>query len=274
MMNYLNHTYWFFGLTFLCFSPITSGAATNLNFLGIATDQENGEIIYREVHCMSPTDSWREDNQPWQSKVIYITPQNKILAIKKLNFESSPDSLLSSTLSPKTVNPKWVPAYEFEHLDIGFRETISYTEGKLALRRKATSDASWESRYYLLDDQNHSDSKDYIADAGFNNYIQNQLPRLLSGESLTVTYFSAPRLDTITFKIKLTNVKDDLAYIQVYPQNPFIRWLVDPINLIYEKASRKLLSFSGLTNVPANPDKNFNADIEYHYGGSLDEFCG
>ena len=257
----------------LLFLVLSSGFVNTqpaTNFKGIATDLDSGEPIYKEIHCLNPQAEWLKANKPWQSKVVYLTPNNKILAIKRISFDDegydrSEDSILK---------PRWVPNYEFKHQSIGFSEAVNYRGNRLELRRKETTDESWESKQYSLKNLAKDSSDDFIADAGFNNYIQEQLQLILSGKELLVTYFSAPRLHTIALKIKLIDIDATQAYIRVSPQNMFIRWLVAPINLVYNLETGRLQSFSGLTNVPANKDQNFNALIKYHYGDPLDEFCG
>ena len=74
----------------------------------------------------------------------------------------------------------------------------------------------------------------------------------------------------VTFSIERTRIYKNRVYFRLAPANFLISMLVDPIELEYDRASGKILSYVGLTNLELVEDgepkgENYVARIEYVY---------
>ena len=229
----------------------TVPAFSAVNFIGVATQIGSDNMLYKEVHCQA------------RGKVLYLSPDNHVIANKTLSPEGEYEA---STL--KAINPDWVPQYKFVHQELAMGESLTYGKDQLILQRKEPGADEWETKALSLTGDKH-----YIADAGFDRYIRHHLSALINGNSLDITYVSAPRLSTINFTIKPIRQNEQQITLAFYPSNLVIRLLVDPIELVYGKDKARLLSFRGLTNLPKNARENHVAHIQYRYEEDLNEFC-
>ncbi|MCG8672478.1 MAG: hypothetical protein MI867_23950 [Pseudomonadales bacterium] len=235
-----------------------------ISFMGKAFNPDTEAFLYREIHCEPKSD------QPAQ--VVYLTEEDVVLAKKKFAISSKKDI-------PNLANMehlKWLPQYQFTHLEFGISEAVSFLNGNILLERKTQKQDSPESK--TLNPSSLSVDKPLIADAGFDTFIKSHFDELMNGISKKVVYLSAPRLSEIDFVISYEKTKDSLAIFSVYPDNFVIRWLVDPIRVSYDIKTKRLMRFEGLTNVPMTPKKNFIADINYQYSdflneGPFNDFC-
>lgn len=244
----------------LSYIPLSLAQSNSSHFMGVAKDPSSKQVLYKEIHCLSTKPETRLN----QGKVLYLNPANEIIATKYLN--NTENNLLTG--KNQSINPAWVPQYEFVHHDLGFAEALRFSKDKILLRRKESETADWEEKLLLPD-------TDYaiIADAGFDRFVRENLASVIAGEDLDVTYLSAPRLTAINFSIKTISQTEEVIELSLAPRNLVIRLLVDPIKLVYHKESQRLLSFEGLTNVPKKGGENYVALIEYRYGENLNEFC-
>ncbi|MDX1692379.1 MAG: hypothetical protein R3208_01365 [Ketobacteraceae bacterium] len=250
---------------------LLTGNIAVANYQGIARAPDSGKILYREVHC-TETPPHTAENLPAET-VFYLDENNNRIATKRINgdFRFVPGRPVKPDTNslPEGISPGWVPQYEFIHHTLGLAEGIAYQGDRILLKRREGKQVEPEVKQLSF----ASGDSPLIADAGFDVFIRDNMSRLIGGESLKVTYLSAPRLSTLDFTLEPEKTGDDTLRILMYPRNFVIRLLVDPITVVYDIPSGRLQSFQGLTNVPRNQDDNFVAFIQYQYGEDLDAFC-
>lgn len=105
-----------------------------------------------------------------------------------------------------------------------------------------------------------------VHDAGFNPLITQHWQELLQGKKIPMQFLAPSRASYLDFMIipadqhSETQVKVTLKATQA-----LYAWAIQPIELIYNRDTQQLKTFSGLTNVKNKDGKNFRAQIDYSY---------
>ncbi|ARN73423.1 hypothetical protein [Oceanicoccus sagamiensis] len=212
--------------------------AEKLTVIGDAYALGGETLLYREYHYYS------EDGM--DHRVVYIAPDNSKIAEKSLNYrpgKSTPEVNHQAWLYPEKIQIAW----DSDQL------ALAYTDND-AEQKTATLDANWP----------------LVIDAGFDNYVRENWPSLLTGASLEF-YFPAPtRMSLVNLMIKqklcAAERQNDVCF-SVNSSNWFIRLLLDPIELSYDKDTQQLSRFRGLGNMMDKEGNGLKVDIRYRYQG-------
>ena len=221
---------------FLLASPAIQ--ADNLTVIGDAYALGTEELLYQEFHYYS------EDGL--DHRVVYVTPEKTKMAEKALDYRSGKST-------PAVNHQAWVYPEKIQ---------ISWADDQLLL---AYTDNQSEESVATLDA-----NRPLVIDAGFDNYVRENWPSLLTGASLEF-YFPAPtRMSLVNLMIKqklcATDRQDDVCF-SVNSSNWFIRLLLDPIELSYNKDTQQLSRFRGLGNMLDKEGAGLKVDIRYRYQG-------
>lgn len=213
-----------------------------LKFHGYAYDLASNRFLYTEVHDQ------RVSGERWLGGTIdYYAPDGAVIGHKTLDFSQDP----------------YVPVYRMElRTARGF-----YMEGitavlpdRIAMIRqgygaKAISAASVAHRNPIC------------ADSGFHTFIRDHFTELMQGQTINFRFAVAGNLDS--FRFRASRMEDTTfegrpaVRIRVEPDS-LLRWLVDPLELTYEPALRKLVEYRGISNLhdPAT-GKAYNVRVIY-----------
>ncbi|MEX1057423.1 MAG: hypothetical protein WED11_06810, partial [Natronospirillum sp.] len=101
-------------------------------------------------------------------------------------------------------------------------------------------------------------------DAAFDQFLIDHLAQLMTDGRLGIEFLTFGAGRTYTFQAEVTHQDNDLMVVEVRPKNALFRWFVDPIELTYNIADRRLTHFSGVTNFSRNGDL-VEARIAYEY---------
>lgn len=214
--------------------------ANSIEFIGIATDIETGEVLYQENHKVNVDAS----RQPQQAIVEYIDPRGELLGRKTLNYKNAT-----------------APTYEVEFFHVSRAETVDINKDELLIN-------------ILKDEKNtreivNTPDSPFVIDGGFHYFIQQNFTSLLNGNSFNFEFLSAPRGTFIPLTIKPTDSSESTITLELRLKNFFLAQLVKPIELTYHKDTTQLLSYKGLTNVPNQNGKAITALITYQYPVNL-----
>jgi len=106
-----------------------------------------------------------------------------------------------------------------------------------------------------------------VADAGFDVLIGERFNDLLDQQTLLIDFLVPSRLTTIEFRLRQVKLKQsdpsNTVRFQLAPNSAFFRLLVDPLEVNYDRETRRLVSFEGLTNLRDLNGKNYAARIEF-----------
>lgn len=208
------------------------------SIIGEAFDSESGELKYRELHFLSPDLKSR--------RVAYHGPGGELLAEKNLNFGGS----------------IWQPNMDQENRTCGETISVVFSDDleTLDIEYQASSNAK-------LKRKTIKSVADLVVDAGFDSYLQENWQRLIEGDTIRFYYLAPSQLGIFLFqaeKFDCTKGAGQQCFV-VKPKKWWMRVLLDPIIVSYEKESRNLLSFKGLGNIADENCDYMKVDIRYQY---------
>ena len=221
-------------------STFAAAATDTQRFYGYAYDLKTGKYLYTEVY--------REevDKGRWVSgETRYFASDGSAIGHKTLNFASNP----------------YVPVYTLELPGVGYSEGISSVAGGVISMFK-------ESRENGRQDGTVKLSGPMAADSGFHSFLYDHLPELVTGQTLNFRLAVAGQLDSFAFRVKKTGdteFEDKPAVQLLIEPDSLLRFMVDPLQVIYDPSTRRLLEYRGISNVinPAS-GKAYNARIDYY----------
>jgi hypothetical protein len=217
-----------------------SRAASAETLSGVAKSV-NGKMLYREVHDIEPGPA----GSARSVRTTYFDPSGKKIALLASDFSRDPH----------------LPDTKLE--DFRFQRVY---EGRLI------SDNSTGPRTYQIIQSDSGKQVKVsnlkvegvtIAVQGFDNFIVGQL--LAKDVALAkVLFLVLPRHDFFHFEIIKTELSspNEIQY-RVRASNPLIRIFVKEIKVSYSRATRQLLRYQGLSNLPSENDESQVVDIEY-----------
>jgi hypothetical protein len=206
---------------------------------GEARDIKTGQLLYIELHHRDGMDH----------SVDYFLPDGKLIVTNKQNFQYS-----------------------------AFVPTVEQTD----LRDNEHSGLQRKNNDWVLfnNDQREIIEHDdpLVASAGFDSFIRQNWAALSAGKYMDFD-FAVPqsmavaplRLTPIDCKkADISRVADDALCLEVTPSSVFFSLFFDPIEVAYDRSSRRLLVYRGLTNLDDANGETYEAEIFYEYA-ALDE---
>ena len=212
---------------------------------GYAFALDTGELVYREVH-----EPRVADGRLVADAVTYESPGGEVFARKRVSFEAAP----------------LAPAFRLEDTRTGYVEGLEHLDdGRIALLHSKRGEGRM--RRTVLDPP-----ADVVADAGFDLLIYRNLERLKAGATLRFPFAAPSQQGTVAFRLRRVAEREVLGepavIIRLEPDNPFIRWLADPIDVAYHADTGALLRYEGLSNIPdPASDENYRVRIDFPPAG-------
>ena len=218
-------------------------AVEHANVVGEARDSKTGELIYREYYYYSA------DGGHW--RVEYRSAENDELVVyKEVDFNAGPQGSKSQP--------------NFNQQDIRFGETLSSQrqDGELLLSYKETSEDQ-------ADQRNVKIKQPLVVDAGFDYFVRENWQSLQAGQAVSFYYAFPSRQQLVKLAIRAESGSacqrdPQHSCFQIKPASWVLTLFVAPIDLIYDQQKR-LLQFSGLSNIKGSDGQPQNVVIRYHY---------
>ena len=210
--------------------------ADKLVIIGDAYALNTGQLLYQEFHYYS------EDGL--DHHVVYISPEKTKIAEKFLNYRSG-------KASPEVNHQAWVYAEKFQITKAGKQWFLAYTDNE-----------NRQSKTTLVA------TRPLVIDAGFDHYIRQHWSSLLTGSSVKFDFPAPSRLSLVGLLIKRKRCTGDQLQaicFAINSSNWFIRLLLDPIELSYDKNTRQLIRFKGLGNMLDKYGNSLKVNIRYRY---------
>jgi len=219
----------------------TVAAAEVVRWAGYAYDLSSGEPIYSERH-----EEVIEDGRSVSGRVSYLAADGALIAEKTLDFRTP--------LSPE---------FNLEDTRIGYREGLKREGGALVTYKQEPGSDELESSPVSLEGE-------AVADAGFDNYIRQNLGALAAGKRLVFDFVVPSQLKAIRFRVeKLGETERDglrLLQLALKPDGFLLRNLVPAIELDYNLADGHLYEYRGISNVRKLNGKGYQARIVFPPG--------
>ncbi len=226
-----------FAMSMGLLSAVSARAET---VLGFARDARTQRFLYTEVHEFNRS----ADGEVQSATCRYYDAQGKEMARKSLDYRSN----------------RFIPVYTLEMPAQRYTEGISSNADPVVVFKKNTGQ---EAQASLPRDDGLE-----AADAGFNHLLMAQMPKLRKGETVNFKLIVAGRTDRFRFRVrKLADVKVEQEpgiKLLVEPDS-LLRMLVAPIEIVYDAAGKRLLNYSGVSNIidPSSGEVFRHVNISY-----------
>lgn len=117
-----------------------------------------------------------------------------------------------------------------------------------------------------------SQEDNLVVDAGFDNYVRSVWDSLDAGDSAKFPFlpvgFDKP-LKMMALRSDPGDCKSVELCLKINLDSWILGMLVDPIELYYSRADRRLQQFSGVSNIKGENGETLSVDIHYQYGDQL-----
>ncbi|GAB3484080.1 hypothetical protein [Marinomonas epiphytica] len=202
---------------------------------GLAYDIDTGELLYKESYYELGLNRF---------DVLYRDDEGKLFARKQLDFSRS-----ATTPKMTQINELANEKIEVEVVDNQVR--INYTsKGKPKEAMLPLTPGT-------------------VIDAGFDAMLKKHWQNLLLGGTLEVDFLVPSRLNSYGFKLKqkdcLEAINNSSACFSLTANSWLIRLAVDPIVLTYDLVFKRLIRFTGRSNISNEQGEYLNVDIYYQY---------
>jgi hypothetical protein len=210
-----------------------------LRFYGYAYDLKTGKYLYTEVH-----EQHARGDQWLGGTMTYFDPDGKQIGRKTLDFSKDTH----------------IPLYRLVLSGSGYEEGISAIGNKVEMFKRHAKGEE-EERASL------GKTAEMAADSGFHTYIREHFAEIMAGKTVSFSLIVAGNLDSYKFRIKRagdTQFEGQPAVnLRVEPDS-LLRFLVDPLELIYEPKQRKLVEYRGISNIHDASGKPYTARVDYY----------
>ena len=210
----------------LVFSAPSAAPDGTYVFYGYAYDLEDNKFLYTEVHRQALS------GERWLGGTIdYYAPDGSRIGHKTLDFSKDP----------------YVPLYQ---LDLatggGYMEGVkAITEDGIELQKQGYGSkkvrTKWVKRRGAV-----------AADSGFHMFLFDRFADLLAGKTVEFTFAVSGELDTFKFRARrigdATFEGKPAVRLRIEPAT-WLRFLVDPLEVLYEPTQRKLVEYRGISNL-------------------------
>lgn len=201
--------------------------------VGLAADLDSGRALYREQHLLRAA----PDGELLDRLVVYRCVDGTPFARKRVDYRGASAA----------------PAFQFEDVRNGYREGV-LRAGREASVFVDRPDA--EPRRAPLPGGN------LVADAGFDQWVRREWPRLTAGERVPMAFLVPSRLTSYEFRVyEVEGSGLDVGDARRFRLRlgGLLGWFAPHIDVVYAEQDRRLVRFEGLSNLRddagANPLK-------------------
>lgn len=213
----------------------------SFSFIGVAKDVKSNAILYKESHEVL----LNTDNDYARTSVYYADEEGNVFAKKSLDFTHD---LLA-------------PSVYFKDTRVGTSVEVESNATGLKVKYESTNDqakAMIEAVPMM------------VVDAGFDQMMLKHWDALVSEEPLEFEFLAPTRAELIGFTLTPLSQDETVIRFRLAPSNFVLRLLVDPIKLTYNKTTKRILTYEGLTNIEEVKEGEPTGDyyiarIDYQY---------
>lgn len=218
-------------LTFFLFAHLSFSETRE----GVATDLKKGNFLYKEIHQIE------KDTEGFNKKITssYLDKNNSVFAKMVSDFSKN----------------KMIPETNFEDFRFQIKQVQQLT----------TNDQELELIHFKnqkkLNSKTIKISKDAVAGQGFDNYIKENFTNLKESK---IKFIVLDQLDFFHFFASPLPAKSEsIADFQLKISSFLASLIVSPITVTYEKESKNLIKYQGLSNIFSDNEKSQEVLITY-----------
>lgn len=228
----------------LCMTLLTPAQAARVQ--GKVRDASNQRLLYTEVH----EQTLAADGSVQTELTTYLDPQGREIGRKVLDFRAN----------------RTVPRYRMDLPQQRYAEGLTEAGSDISLFK---TDQGQEQRKRLP-----LAKGPVAADSGFNQLLLDHMTEIKAGETVAFVLIVPGKADQYQFRARkrpeVTNLGEATQLHVMVEPDSLLRWVVSPIELIYNTEGTRLLQYTGLSNVldPATGQVYPRVQIQYGYAPS------
>jgi hypothetical protein len=209
------------------------GAAERYDGDAYALDGET--LLFHESHFLAESNGLRE------RIVLYRCPDGRAFARKHVRESADPQT----------------PDFDLQDARLGYREGVRTSgAGREAYVRRG-AEAPEQSAPLSI-------PADGVIDTGFDAYVQRHWSELSGGGTRHFAFLVPSRRSFYTFKLSsIADAADSRTLSLRLSLGSWWGFLLPHIDVTYDRATRRLLSYEGLTNIRDGALKNLNAHVVF-----------
>lgn len=208
--------------------------------IGKAYPFESETLLYSETHCLDETGTRRD--------IYYRDYQGTLLAYKTLDY-------LSGKATPSFVQHNYYSAEKIEVSLNNNRLTMTTTLNAMAGKAKTLSIKA-KAKVPL------------VIDAGFDAFVVRHWDALVAGQRKRFLFPVTDQRRLVQLRLTAANcsyASDNEQCFSLEVDNFFLRILVQPIELGYQRERKRLSRYRGLSNIGNGEGAGQEVDIRYNY---------
>ncbi len=99
-------------------------------------------------------------------------------------------------------------------------------------------------------------------------FVQRHWQELLAGDEQSMEFLATTRqrfVGLVVQRYECATTKEDRVCFRIEAANQLLRWLLDPIDLVYRRDNRQLQQFTGVSNLVMASGETPTVTIHYDY---------
>ena len=221
-------------------SPTGRDAASIRMYRGDAVDLKQRAPLYVEEHEERYTDGRRN-----MLITTYRDTEGRVIAKRSVDFSRS-------TL---------VPDFRTEDVRSGYMEGAERVAEGVRLYWRKTAEDPVEEKIVNI-------PSPAVVDAGFNNFVQERWDSIMDGQTLEMNFGLPFALDYYQFRLykdeETVQNGRNAVVVRCEIDSFILRLFVQPIILVYDIETRRLVSYKGISNINDETGKSLLVNIEYN----------
>jgi hypothetical protein len=215
----------------MCFILTSSGFRESIQYHGTATDLRSGQFYYTEEH-----EEWHQASQPSETRITYKDDARTVIVTKKIDY------------------------FLQEDLRDGSMEEARTEGGVTELTYRRNRNKAVETRKIRI-------PPPVVIDGGFTNFVKLHWQDLERGEKISFSFAVPSQLDYFSFRMSKAqettfNGKHAVIY-KMELDHPILRAILPAVLLTYNKSSRRLMRYEGISNINDKTGKSYHVRIVY-----------
>lgn len=155
-----------------------------------------------------------------------------------------------------------IPDYQYKDLRTGVSHGIKLEGEKVVLWNQSKDGKTSESTFYK---NKFPQGTLLVGCQGLHYYLIEKLDQVKEKKTIPIAYFIPGKLDYYNFTLKLDREDEEYLYLTLSIDNFFLKLFASSLDLKYRKSDRRLIQFTGLSNITNDKDQMQSVVINYNY---------
>jgi hypothetical protein len=201
---------------------------------------KKGQLVYREKHQFTVGG----DGKVISSKTEYLNPDGKPIALLENRFAESLNC----------------PAHDFQDFRNGQKHGVRYVDGKPVMYNQE-KDKPEETKSLSEKEQK---GRMVVGGQGLHYYLREHFSEL-NKKDIPILFLIPGRLEGYKFELNFLRDTNGVLDYEIEIDNFFLKLFAPKLDMVYERSSKRLLNYKGLSNLLDDKGKNQSVEIKYAY---------